>query len=98
MHEFKCPKCGDETVKRIVHSRGIVVCMENYLALMWELQKDADAGNRSHRDLGYVEAVISMDPLDEEKYAFCNYCSKCNLLILRQADRIPSDQVPAVAK
>jgi hypothetical protein len=72
--------------------------MENYLALMWELQKDADARKQSHRDLGYVEALISMDPLDEEKYAICNYCCKCHVLILQQADRIPSDQVPPIAK
>jgi len=83
---------------RFVHSSGIVVCEEGYLKGMWDIQHAEDAGERAHRDLGQVAAIISMVPYNEQKYSRCLFCEDCTLIILRASDAVPPNEVPRVAK
>jgi hypothetical protein len=85
-------------VRRLIHTSGIVVCEERYLVAMKELQAEADAGRRAHRDAGPVAAIVSMKPYEEQKYAYCDYCGTCHLIIVSADDVIPSDQIPRTAK
>jgi hypothetical protein len=84
--------------KRTVHSRGIVVCGAQYLEAMRQLQAEHDAGRPAERNAGFVDHVISMEPMDEEKYARCEYCSDCHLVIVARDDVIPSNEIPEIAK
>jgi ribosomal protein L37AE/L43A len=98
MGQFRCPKCGKQMLRRIIHSGGIVVCENRYLAAMRKLQSDIDAGREGDEFGGHVEAIIPMNPVKEEKYAKCSYCDSCKLIVVRAADRIPSSDIPNVAK
>lgn len=82
---------------RIIHSSGVVVCEPAYLERMWEIQRAENKGLPGHADLGYVVPIISMSP-EEQKYARCNYCERCTLVVISADDVIPRDQVPDVAR
>jgi hypothetical protein len=95
---MSCPNCGEGMVDRIVHSSGIVVCEEQYLTAMRELQAEEDAGRGpAHRHLGHTEHVLPMWP-SEQKYARAKYCSNCKLIVVAQSDQIPPEEIPAIAK
>jgi hypothetical protein len=78
--------------QRIVHSRGIVVCEERYLRTMWELQAAADAGRTGAEGFGgFADHVIPMEPMDEEKFARCEYCYDCHVAVIARDGLIPPD-------
>lgn len=84
-------------VDRIIHSGGIVVCEEQYLTAMRELQSEADAGRKGERHGGHCTAILPMWP-EEQKFARVNYCENCELIVAARSDQIPSDEIPAIAK
>ena len=94
---MKCPQCGELMSARLLHSPGIIVCEERYLQGMWELQREEDAGRTARLSLGHVEVILPMAP-EEEKYARCHYCERCELLVVSKSDEIPTDEVPRIAK
>ena len=82
---------------RIIHSGGIVVCEEEYLTSMRELQAESDAGRHAERHGGYVVPILPMWP-DEQKYARVKYCERCELIVVAKSDQIPLEEIPAIAK
>jgi hypothetical protein len=94
---LSCPVCGKKLTHAILHSSGIVVCSEEYLAAMWALQEKADRGWGANVHAGWSEHIIPMYPF-EQKYAACYYCEQCKLAVVLQRDLIPSDEIPDIAK
>ena len=85
-------------VDRIIHSGGIVVCEEQYLIAMRELQAENDAGRGpAHRHGGHCVPILPMWP-EEQKYARVKYCERCELIVVAKSDQIPSADIPAIAK
>jgi hypothetical protein len=82
----------------VAHTAGLVVCEEKYLEAMRELQAEADQGRPARRDGGWAYGIVSMDPLGKQKYAYCEYCEQCELVVVRRADVIPDQLIPDIAK
>ena len=84
-------------VDRIIHSGGIVVCEEQYLTSMRELQAERDVGRSAERHGGHVVPILPMWP-KEQKYARVRYCERCELIVVAKSDQIPPEEIPAIAK
>ena len=84
-------------VDRIIHSSGIVVCEEQYLTAMRELQAEQDAKRSAHRHGGHCVPILPMWP-EEQKYARVKYCELCELIVVAKSDQIPPDEIPPIAK
>jgi hypothetical protein len=81
----------------MLYTRGIVVCEERNLEAMHEMQMAEDAGKTAHVHGGHLEPIISMHPI-QTKFAYCDFCSKCRLIVLAASDIVPLDLVPPIAK
>ena len=64
---------------------------------MRELQAELDAGRAAERTAGPVTVIVPMVP-EGTKWAACDFCPDCVLVVLSEDDVIPPADVPAIAK
>ena len=83
--------------KGLVYSPGLVFCEERLLEAMREIQAAEDAGRPRHADGGGVTAILPMSPAGT-KWASCDFCADCDLVVIAKRDQIPSEQLPPIAK
>lgn len=96
---LRCPKCSGGTTTRLVQTPGISVVEVEYLEKMAALLPRAQAGEevRVKHEMRPTW-IVWYQPIHQQKYAYCQLCERCTLLVVAKGDAIPNDIIPEMAK